>query len=345
MKLRRIACKLGAGCFTTAILIIFIELISAGILTCLPQNPSQPPPPARRTGTAPLLMEAPQYLTDDPLTLSTLKPGFQGMGQGVPVRINAKGLRGPEIPESNPDPFRILCLGDSITFGWGVEEINTYPAQLQSILMEEHPDTPIEVINAGIPTQTSYQGYLRLKHTDLLKSTSADLVIICYGFNDQTLHKESDRVRSRLVRIENHEPGIMLQMLRKTNTYQGLKRLFRPLIATRSSVSKERKVRVPEKEFYENIVEMIRIVRSNEAKPILMNQIYARFTPSAYNKNLSQAAEEMNISCIDVLDALQAASRNLPAGESIFLDDCHPTALGCRAIAQKTARSLHDSIP
>ena len=38
-----------------------------------------------------------------------------------PVRINSQGTRGPEFEATKrPDTIRILSLGDSRTFGWGL---------------------------------------------------------------------------------------------------------------------------------------------------------------------------------------------------------------------------------
>lgn len=59
------------------------------------------------------------------------------------VSTNSQGFRGPEIQEKKSG-LRILCLGDSVTFGWGVEQDESYPALLARSLN-------IEVINAGVP--------------------------------------------------------------------------------------------------------------------------------------------------------------------------------------------------
>ena len=45
---------------------------------------------------------------------------------GVEVKINSIGYRDGEYPDERvPGSVRVLMLGDSITFGWGVEERNT----------------------------------------------------------------------------------------------------------------------------------------------------------------------------------------------------------------------------
>jgi hypothetical protein len=64
------------------------------------------------------------------------------------VRINALGLRGEEIERTPPaGRVRILALGDSMTFGYYLEEDETWPAQLQAWLRSRGFD--VEVVNAG----------------------------------------------------------------------------------------------------------------------------------------------------------------------------------------------------
>jgi len=80
-----------------------------------------------------------------------MKPGRTYNWEGIPVTINAHGLRGPDfaIPKS-AGTTRILNLGDSIAFGWEVQYENTYGAKLAHLLQDNNQD--IEVINAGVPT-------------------------------------------------------------------------------------------------------------------------------------------------------------------------------------------------
>jgi len=69
-----------------------------------------------------------------------------------PVHINSHGTRGPEFLTQKPaNSFRILSLGDSRTFGWGLSESETYSGVLQNLLQKEAPaGKRIEVINAGV---------------------------------------------------------------------------------------------------------------------------------------------------------------------------------------------------
>ena len=68
---------------------------------------------------------------------------------GWSARTDSRGLRGPE--RSSPKPpgvRRILFLGDSLTFGWGVAEEDTLPARAESLLRELTGD-PWESVNGG----------------------------------------------------------------------------------------------------------------------------------------------------------------------------------------------------
>jgi len=69
-----------------------------------------------------------------------------------PVHINSLGTRGPEFQAAKAtDTIRILSLGDSRTFGWGLSEAETYSTRLQRLLEQRLGGTrKVEVINAGV---------------------------------------------------------------------------------------------------------------------------------------------------------------------------------------------------
>ncbi|MEF2070672.1 SGNH/GDSL hydrolase family protein [Consotaella aegiceratis] len=82
-------------------------------------------------------------VSDDPAIGHEHIPGKEARLEGVDVRINSLGLRGPE-PSSDPQE-RIALIGDSITFGWGVPEERTLSSQLAALLP---PGT--DVLNGGV---------------------------------------------------------------------------------------------------------------------------------------------------------------------------------------------------
>ncbi|MCK4547994.1 MAG: hypothetical protein KAW17_11200 [Candidatus Eisenbacteria sp.] len=99
--------------------------------------------------------------------------------------INSKGLRDREYPYEKPENTRrILCLGDSFTFGHGVEQHEVFPKVLENLLNQETgSDGCWEVINAGVDrTGTAHQ--LAYFNAEGYKY-DPDLVLLCFcGAND-----------------------------------------------------------------------------------------------------------------------------------------------------------------
>jgi len=92
----------------------------------------------------------------------TLRPNFSGeTTYGVPVRINALGFRSPEVTVPKPAGMRrAVILGDSVTFGAGVAEEDSFSRKLETALRLQLA-CPLEVVNAGI------SGYGTIEEADL----------------------------------------------------------------------------------------------------------------------------------------------------------------------------------
>ena len=91
------------------------------------------------------------------------------------ANINSLGLRDREINIEKGDKYRILCFGDSWTFGYGVNIENSWPKVLEQYLLTNGFEN-IEVINCGRPGQFTgtYKEYIE-KIVPLLKP---DLVLV-----------------------------------------------------------------------------------------------------------------------------------------------------------------------
>ena len=67
---------------------------------------------------------------------------------GVIHQIDANGMRREEpLPPKDPTRFRIVVVGDSLTYGEGIDAFWAYPAQLERAL---RPDFRVEVLNLGV---------------------------------------------------------------------------------------------------------------------------------------------------------------------------------------------------
>jgi hypothetical protein len=92
----------------------------------------------------------------------------------VEVRTNSWRLRGAEV-EALAEAVRILVIGDSFTFGWGVQESQRYSEVLGGLLREATPGRRVEVVNAGYWGYTFDQQYLLLR--ELLPRLRPQLVV------------------------------------------------------------------------------------------------------------------------------------------------------------------------
>lgn len=78
-------------------------------------------------------------------------PGRSARLMGVDVRINALGLRERDIDHPRPPGVRrVLMLGDSLIFGWGVAAEATTSRRLEATLNQRDPGGRWQVINAGV---------------------------------------------------------------------------------------------------------------------------------------------------------------------------------------------------
>ncbi len=131
----------------------------------------------------------------DPAVFWKFKPNQILDTKGVylkPVRINNFGFRGKDFSiAKKPGTYRIVCLGDSVTFGWSVGDDETYPAQLHALLEKKYPDRQIEVINLGVTGYTSFQG--KEQFLTFGQKLAPDLVIFGFGPNDRLPALASDR--------------------------------------------------------------------------------------------------------------------------------------------------------
>lgn len=113
-------------------------------------------------------------------------PGYRRKLVGYRVAINSLGFRGEEVsPAKPPGCWRLLALGDSMTFGMSGRQEDTYPVQLQDLLRRDFPDRRIEVINAGVLGYTTLQEEALLR--EALPALQPDLVVLWWFHNDVIL--------------------------------------------------------------------------------------------------------------------------------------------------------------
>jgi lysophospholipase L1-like esterase len=128
----------------------------------------------------------PGFFLTDAARGQRLAPGYDGWFAGVPVRINALGFRDRRdyTLDKPAGTFRILVLGDSVTFGHGTLDDTTYPYLLEQRLRGWRPDIKWEVWNLGVPGYNTRQELNYLE--EIGPRAQPDLVIVGFLPNDFT---------------------------------------------------------------------------------------------------------------------------------------------------------------
>lgn len=221
---------------------------------------------------------------------------FRERGTDFSVRTNRLGYRGAE-----PASGGVLCLGDSTTFGWGVEEEEAWPARLAARLGET-------TVNGGVPGYSTVQGLATL---DAALSLRPRLVLLAYLVRDAELGQGPDRLR-----IVGAAPPDF-----------ALLRLMRELRGARPTPPGTTP-RVPPDEYAANLRELVRRIRQTGAEARIV-AFPMRTPPVAHLGALQALADDVPI-----------IAPTLPE-EAFFVEDpIHLTPAGNAALAAQVAAAL-----
>ncbi len=120
--------------------------------------------------------------SDVPGLVYELKPNRRWNFLGVEIRTNSHGFRGAEFGEAKPaGVLRVVGLGDSVMFGWGVPEPSTYMGRLRTALGVRF-GSGVEVLNCAVPGYNTQQQAILLARR--CARFSPDLVLVGYTLND-----------------------------------------------------------------------------------------------------------------------------------------------------------------
>jgi len=114
-----------------------------------------------------------------------LRPSATEPWGGVMVAINARGLRGPELPYEKPaGTVRVLHLGDSVAFGFMVARWqDTFPFVADSLLAAT-TGRRVETINTSVGGYSPWQEYEVLRGEGI--EYHPDVVVVDFVLNDVT---------------------------------------------------------------------------------------------------------------------------------------------------------------
>ena len=230
-------------------------------------------------------------------------------GRTFPVTTNEDGLRQPFHSLEKPSgTHRIMTLGCSTTFGWGVADAESYPARLESMIRATGRQD-IEVINGGQPGYTSFQGRWLWDRT--LRHYEPDLVMVGYVVQDARKAAYSDRSQAVLQQDARY---LKDNLLYRSKVYLGL----RSLLGHVQVRAKERgaqdvggEYRVPPGDYVENLRALVQGIQAEGARPILFGYPLERTGYTSQHRTiLAAAAEELGVPHFDPQAQMEEASRN-----------------------------------
>jgi lysophospholipase L1-like esterase len=139
----------------------------------------------------------------------TLQAPQQAYSYSSAVNIDGAGFRLTGQQPAGQDALRLFALGDSFTFGMGVEDAQTWPAQLESLLNSGGAG-PVRVINGGTISYGVFQEYDLFTEHGLPTRPAA--VIHALYWNDYMSARPPDPAAAPVITEEgyfiwdNHQP-------------------------------------------------------------------------------------------------------------------------------------------
>jgi lysophospholipase L1-like esterase len=115
----------------------------------------------------------------DPAIGHVHRPRAEADLMGVHVTINADGLRDRDYPIPRGPAYRMIVLGDSLTFGWGVPQAQTFENLMEGAINRRRP---AEILNFGIGNYNTSQETALFVDRGL--KYAPDKVVLFYFIND-----------------------------------------------------------------------------------------------------------------------------------------------------------------
>ncbi len=250
------------------------------------------------------------------------------------VSTDANGLRAPLHSEQKPDgAFRVMTLGCSTTFGWGVNDEETYPYQLEQLLGAA--GHKVEVINGGQPGHTSFQGLWLW--TEKLAAYKPDLVIFGYIVQDSRSVAYSDSSQAVL---ERNQAFFKQNLLYNLRMYLFLRQAIDDYKREAKDQPGEGGVyRVSPEEYVEHLRAFLRLTDDAGAKMMLFGYPLERegYT-GTHRRILHAAAENLSLPLYDP----QPEFEQFTAQETLYFpqDRGHANVAGNAKIAQGVTQFL-----
>lgn len=328
-------------------------------------------------------MVFPQMFVEDPHTVYRLKPDVRvrTIHAGYfnyEYTVNSQGFRTAAdvvTPKSDPRQ-RILFVGDSFTFGVGVDDSATYPARVAARL-RQWCDTSVETVNAGVGGFGTSHELSFLQHYGW--RLEPDVVVLGFLTGDAVdnslngLHRlvdgrleeipASQRPGWGLIKAHKHVPGY--NWLGRHSTLFNWTRLkIGSLVAQRAAAREAARVSAPavanegtEQRELERwrltaaIFERVRAQTDSHGAQLVVAVIPHGSTLTAYYASgrdlavdrMLEICRQQQLACVNVSESIQR-SRPTADPASFYLREGHFNATGYDLVAEPVAKRLAEEL-
>ncbi|MEP6570364.1 MAG: SGNH/GDSL hydrolase family protein [Acidobacteriota bacterium] len=306
----------------------------------------------------------------DPLLLWRLKPNLDhAIWDFTILSTNADHLRSENVGETigskPPGTIRIVCLGDSVTFGYRVPAVwpnkpteydpawLPFPMLLEKELRTANPGRKIEVITMAVPGYTSHQGLVWLRRD--IDTMQPDLVIASFGWNDASASDKPDRE----VIKTNFAAVTMRRLIDSSQAFAHAVHWLRARQAREQQIASQQQrqtiaiaklpvPRVSQTEYAENMLAIDDLARQRGAATIVIAAPYrdrSSDPPEAermlqYRQALGTTMRQRGVPFLELRELTEEA---YPANEGWFGERIHPNHMGHRLIASELLKLLGSS--
>ena len=290
----------------------------------------------------------------DPLLLWRLRPNLdRAYWDFTSVSTNAQGLRADYPIEEKPaGTFRIVCLGDSVTFGYRVPPVwperpndfnrdwLPYPMLIEKELRKANPKRRIEVFPMAVPGYTTHQGLAWLRRD--IEHLQPDVVIASFGWNDASVSDVPDREA-----IDTRWwPVAIRWLVDNSQAFAHATRWLRSRNGPPANPPTPRP-RVSENEYIENFKAIVNLAREHRASAIVIGAPYRDSTTNppeaqlmtAYRSALKSAMVQSQTPYLEILELTEAAGS---VNEGFFGELIHPNHMGHRLMASELLKLMSE---
>lgn len=271
-----------------------------------------------------------------------IKSGFVISGE---YRTNSGGFRDREFEDNrSTSKKRILCLGNSVTFGWRVAEEEAYPQVLQNLLPDE-----FEVYNCAQTGYTTYQGKRLLG--ELLQKYRPDAVILAYIWND--LLPAANGIMDSQQKMSPQAILSLQNALAHSAAYRWGRFFFLKITSKPPSASKT--PRVPLDEYQIHVQEMLDSCRAHQVRPVLLlppapkpewlniqAERYRKLFYEPFRRYAAVLKELASAGRIPLVNADSALAGELSVWENLPEDFVHPSAQAHQTTARLLSAGLFE---